>query len=165
MKKITLIAAFLALFVSFTAAQPEVTEVNLDPSNPDIGEQVEVTAEAQGYNLDYIEAKMPGESQFESRNCGFTCDNFDDPWTFTPDSAGSYTVEVKAGQILGEESDIVSKTINVEGERERYASFNNFPSNWEEGESQDVSAEAYDSEGKLYNQDFKIRVRQRYSSN
>jgi hypothetical protein len=141
-KKVVLIAVFLAFFVSFTTAQPEVTEVNFDPSNPDIGDQVEVTAEAQGYNLDYIEAKLPGKSQFESRNCGFACDNFDDPWTFTPDSSGSYKVEVKAGQILGEESEIVSRTVTVEEERERSVEFTEFPSSWTVDESENVEAEA-----------------------
>ena len=159
MKKITLIAVFLALFVSLTAAQPEVTEVNFDSSNPDVGEQVEVTAEAQGYNLDYIEAKMPGESEFESRNCGFTCDNNDDPWTFTPNSAGSYTVEVKAGQILGEESETVERSVTVQGDRDTSMSITGVPDTAEPGQSYVVEAEAYDSQGNLHGEDLELLYR------
>lgn len=113
MKKLALLAGLVLVLTTLTSAL-EVTEINFDPANPETGEQVEVTAIAEGDDLEYIEARLPEQSEFESRNCGIgPCDNEDDPWYFTPGSSGSYTVEVRAGTVF-EQSEVLEETIQVD---------------------------------------------------
>lgn len=115
MKKLALLTGLILALTSLTSAL-EVTEVNFDLSNPEVGETIDVTATAEGDDLEYIEARLPGKSTFESRNCGIgRCDNEGDPWTFTPDSSGSYTVEVRAGSLF-DQSPTVERTVQVGSE-------------------------------------------------
>jgi uncharacterized membrane protein len=161
MRKLAIITLIL-LLTGLTAAEPWISEVNVDPQNPEAGEQIEVTATGEDAGrITFLQADY-GDG-WKTRYCDtfYTCTNSGNPWTFSLSEGESQNIRVRVADSDYAYSDISTRTVSVEEDRERSVEFTDFPSSWTVGESENVEAEAYDSEGELYDQDFKIQVRER----
>lgn len=156
MKKKIVFTALLISLITLGAAQLEVSSVDIAPNNPQVGEEVEISASSNTYGVDYIQAKYPGHSsEWDSRDCStdlYGCDTSDTEggsWAFTPDSSGDYTVEIRAREGL-DVSSIVERTVTVEGDSGSsldLVSVSATSSTLSEGESTALEAEVENSGG------------------
>ncbi len=138
-KKLTIISLIIA-FMGVVVAQPIITQIDHSPSNPDVGDEVTVTATAEDDHLNILQFRETGES-WNSLDCD-TFVSCERSWEFTPDSSGDHSVEVRAANGDWEYSDVETYTVTIGAEAEfNLLSVSITNEELEEGESTTFEAE------------------------
>lgn len=155
--KLTLLPALIVTMIGLSLAQPVIENVDHSPKNIDVGDTVEVEAKAQGTDINFIQFRVSGES-WNTEDCN-TFGSCNRTWDFEVDEEGITNVEIKAANDDYEYSEVKDYYITVNEDRETSMTISGVPSEAEVGESYTVNAEAYDSKGRLGNQDLDIYYR------
>lgn len=114
MNRKIVITLFFLVFVSLGTAEPWISEVNINPDNPEPGQQIEVTATGEDSGR-IISLQAKADDNWESRYCDtfYICENDDNPWTFSFDDSGSHEIKVRALNQDYEYSDEATRTVEV----------------------------------------------------
>lgn len=141
------VATVLILFTTAASAGIGVYDFEVSPQNPEVGEEVSVSFQAEatlGDTVGAMSAQWPGTTFSENEYfCGLpSCEH---TWTYTPQSSGQKTVEVMAATYQADTA-TDETTINVESSGQQpIAAFTYYPEDIEVGET--VTFNAYCSGG------------------
>ena len=167
MKRKLILTAFLTAFlISNASATVEFDGgIQVNDSYIESGEPVQISVNAESNEqIIGVDAKWNSWMEYEEYNSCTGYTTCDASWTFTPYTTGERTIYVRSRSesMSRYHTESTTITVNQETEDERNVDFTTIPSSFTQEQSHSITAEATDTTGNLYSQEFIIEERKDY---